>query len=245
MSYRNIGGDNKDLSYRYKMPRLVTKVEGRGNGIKTRLVNVSDVSKALHRDPACKFSITNFLFFLQFTHDQIVFCKTDVTKYFGCELGAQAKINTKVPEYIVNGAHETSTLDALLDSFIEKYVLCAKCNLPETDLFVKKGTIYAICKACGANTIVDYKHRLDTYITKNPPKAVLSQKAKARQNDDEIAKKANKLEINSDEKNEEWATDTSDAAVEQRMNEAEGAIKDLIQVEDGNILNNIISYLFF
>lgn len=51
---RNIGGDSKDLSYRYKMPRLVTKVEGRGNGIKTRLVNIVEVGDAIHRDPACK-----------------------------------------------------------------------------------------------------------------------------------------------------------------------------------------------
>ena len=57
---RNIGGDANDMSYRYKMPRMITKVEGRGNGIKTRLVNVADVGKALHRDPACMFKLLPF-----------------------------------------------------------------------------------------------------------------------------------------------------------------------------------------
>lgn len=51
----NIGGDEKDASYRYKMPPLITKVEGRGNGIKTILVNITDVCKAMHTEPQCKF----------------------------------------------------------------------------------------------------------------------------------------------------------------------------------------------
>ena len=54
MAQRNIGGDPNDFSYRYKMPCLVTKVEGRGNGIKTRIVNMVDVARALDRNPACK-----------------------------------------------------------------------------------------------------------------------------------------------------------------------------------------------
>eukprot|EP00121_Abeoforma_whisleri_P000502 Awhi_evm1s438 len=48
----NINCNVKDEFYRYKMPRLNTKVEGRGNGIKTVLVNMSEVSRALSVSPS-------------------------------------------------------------------------------------------------------------------------------------------------------------------------------------------------
>jgi hypothetical protein len=73
---RNIGGDNNDGNYRYKMPRMITKVEGRGNGIKTRLVNVADVGKALHRDPACKSRSLDFsLLTRRLRHHQVVWLR--------------------------------------------------------------------------------------------------------------------------------------------------------------------------
>lgn len=93
---------------RYKMPRIQAKVEGKGNGIKTVLVNMVDVARALARPP------------------------TYVTKYFGCELGAQTQSDVKNERYIVNGCHEAGKLQDMLDGFIKKFVLCEQCENPET-----------------------------------------------------------------------------------------------------------------
>ncbi|XP_032477815.1 eukaryotic translation initiation factor 5 isoform X2 [Phocoena sinus] len=115
----NVNRSVSDQFYRYKMPRLIAKVEGKGNGIKTVIVNMVDVAKALNRPP------------------------TYPTKYFGCELGAQTQFDVKNDRYIVNGSHEANKLQDMLDGFIKKFVLCPECENPETDLHVnpKKQTI--------------------------------------------------------------------------------------------------------
>lgn len=65
MASMNIAGlaPVNDPAYRYKMPKLIGKVEGKGNGIKTVLVNIDQVAESLKREPA------------------------EVTKFFGTELG--------------------------------------------------------------------------------------------------------------------------------------------------------------
>ena len=50
----NVNTSVTDVFYRYKMPRLLAKVEGKGNGIKTVVVNMSEVAKALCRPPSCE-----------------------------------------------------------------------------------------------------------------------------------------------------------------------------------------------
>jgi hypothetical protein len=138
-------------------------------------------------------------------------------------------------EYIVNGAHETRTFETHLDHFIDKYVLCPKCKMPETDLDIKKKTvIVSTCNACGNVTELDSNHRVAVYITKNPPRECDRFKMKAKKavqkREDELAAEAEKLAI-ADAEDEEWATDLTGAAVEERLNRTDGAIRDLLQSE--------------
>lgn len=145
MASVNIAGGDDQFN-RYKMPSVVGKVEGRGNGIKTRIVNCYEVARALHRPPGY------------------------VCKFFGCELGAQTKINDEEGVYIVNGNFNQKILSDTLQVFIKMFVLCGNCQLPETDLKLKKnGNILQVCNACGSETHCDTTHKLCTYITNNPP----------------------------------------------------------------------------
>jgi translation initiation factor 5 len=152
----NVRRDVSDPFYRYKMERLQTKIEGKGNGIKTVVVNLSSVAQSLARPGSY------------------------LIKYFGFELGAQTNIDPPDDRWIINGAHEANKLQELLDGFISKFVLCKKCKNPETDVHIKDGRITLDCKACGQRSEVDLRLKLSGFILKNVPKKTKKDKAERR-----------------------------------------------------------------
>mmetsp|Transcript_26660 Transcript_26660/g.64764 ORF Transcript_26660/g.64764 Transcript_26660/m.64764 type:complete len:429 (+) Transcript_26660:179-1465(+) len=240
-----VGGE--DEFARYKMPVIQGKVEGRGNGIKTRIVNCYEVGRALHRPPSY------------------------VCRFFGYELGAQTQINEAEGTYIVNGQHEQIVLAETLQKFINGFVLCTNCKLPETDIKVdKRQVIKQVCSACGHSEPVDMLHKLCTYIINNPPssydkgfrkkeKETTKEGKKGKKNRDsdgtdkkskskkgskkeeteeeraerkarrraekEAAAAAAAAEKEDDDDNVVWATDTSAEAVAARRAEAEAAAR--------------------
>jgi translation initiation factor 5 len=134
----------------------MAKVEGRGNGIKTVLVNVTDLGTSLNREAP------------------------EITKFFGCEIGSQTSFSADTDRAIVNGAHTAADLQVHLCRYIENFVLCENCRLPETHYKIKAGLISQKCLACGHKSTVDMTHKLTTFI--------LAQHKKAK----EIAVKAEK-----------------------------------------------------
>ena len=214
MSLINICRENTDRFYRYKMPPIESKIEGKGNGIKTNIVNAAEVARALNRPPSY------------------------VIKYFGFELGAQTSINDDKEKYLVNGQHEASKLQDSLDGFINKFVLCPSCKNPETQIVVTKdGNLQKECGACGQTNKIDPRLKLNTYILKHPPKKDKKSKksAVAQQNvvgagqsisdiasgkksadgDDSTDGVAKTVKVNDDD----WAVDVSEEAVKARAQE--------------------------
>jgi len=160
----NIAGTTPvdDPSYRYKMPLVFGKVEGRGNGIKTVIPNISEVSLSLHREAG------------------------EVNKFFGCELGAQTSFSVKDDRAVVNGSHTDGALQAMIHKYVESFVLCPQCGLPETRYKFKTGCVFHDCAACGAVEMVDMEHKLCTYILAQHKKMKEDKKKKKK----EDAKKA-------------------------------------------------------
>lgn len=87
----------------------MVQVEGSGNGIKTKIPNLADIGKDLHREPA------------------------DILKMFGFELGAVTIKNDDTNSFIVNGKFSANELAEVLDAFVEKFVLCGSCRNPGTE----------------------------------------------------------------------------------------------------------------
>lgn len=231
MTIVNIRRDVDDQFYRYRMPLLETKIEGKGNGIKTVVPNMSDIARALSRPP------------------------TYPTKFFGTELGAQTIIDEKGDRYIVNGAHDANRLRELLDGFIDKFVLCGYCKNPETALKIKDGDIWRDCKACGRRSLVDMGHKLTTFIMKNPPpKSAKGTKGAGKSSgqtvdggdgggsDDELTRRikedAAKIptadQTQRDDADDDWSVDTSEAAVAARVKALEGKMNTLAVEDEDN-----------
>lgn len=144
----NIPSRVKDPHYRYKMPIMKLKTEGRGNGIKTNITNMVEVAECLE-------------------------VPTDYPlKFLGYELGSQTTYKKEKGEVIciINGEFTPEEVQSKLDVFIDKYVCCAKCTLPELVMKIVDGKIRGDCKSCGNNALLDNKHKMASYITKNPPK---------------------------------------------------------------------------
>jgi len=189
---QNINIDNSDPFYRYKMPRIVLKIEGAGNGIKTILVNITDIAKSLDREAIV------------------------IAKFFGFELGSQVTINDKNNKYIINGRHDDEKLEHYLHIFIRKYVLCGKCKNPETFFFGKgpNKDLYMECKACGYITQNDQTHRITSYIIKKSLTDTSQTKNKVKNsklintcNEEKIIKEGNddKIEVKDDNIEDKFA----------------------------------------
>ncbi|KAM5485363.1 eukaryotic translation initiation factor 5 [Microsporum audouinii] len=259
MANINIRRDISDPFYRYKMERLQAKIEGKGNGIKTVVVNLNSVAQSLSRPPS-----------------------SDLIKYFGFELGAQANSKPTDDRWIINGAHDAPKLQDYLDGFITKFVLCKKCKNPETDVVIKDQAIILDCKACGERSDVDPRLKLSSFILKNQPKKGKKDKStkKSRRernkdkaekgengengeangspgesngsdmgdengdtgvdahSDDELTRRikaeAEQIEHNDDIDDEEWAVDVSEAAVRARAQELPDDLKRTLVFNDGD-----------
>lgn len=244
MATVNVRRDVTDPFYRYKMEKLQAKIEGKGNGIKTVVVNLNTVAQSLARPPEY------------------------LIKYFGFEIGAQANAKPTDDRWIINGAHDAPKLQDLLDGFIDKFVLCKKCKNPETEVILKDNRITLDCKACGQRSEVDPRLKLSTFIVRKTPGKGGKKDKKSRRDkkkdkeetngekngspgdsnvsdegddgeipaasDDEIVAGAEKINIeDEDEEEVKWSVDVSEEAVKARAKDLPDDLKRTLIIEGG------------
>jgi translation initiation factor 5 len=144
-----------DPFYRYQVPVVTSKLEGRGK--KTVILNISDIGSSLHRSPG------------------------EVIHFLGCELGARATYVEATGCANVCGIHGNETLQALIHRYIEQFVLCPSCGKPETRYEIKKDMIYHRCDACGERKmLINGSHKLCNYILAQDRKASMDAKKKSK-----------------------------------------------------------------
>ncbi|KAL7530171.1 hypothetical protein ACHAXR_006721 [Thalassiosira sp. AJA248-18] len=197
-----------DPEYRYKMPNVFGKQEGRGNGSKTVIPNISAVGLSLHRDPG------------------------EVNKFFGCEMGAQTTWNAETDRAVVNGHHTDQMLQQMIHKYIEAFVLCPNCRLPETEYKIKSGCVYHKCAACGAKEMVDMSHKLCTYILAQDKKAKAEAKKSGKKKDKD--KKKSKKDKDSDDSGDDKKKEKKDKKSKDKKKEKKDKKKEKKSKEDAD-----------
>ena len=136
----NING-SKDNSYRYKMPVFQCEIKGNGNCIYTIITNLNDVSKYINHPP-------NLL--LKF-----------LSSYNG-SMANEEKMS-------ITGRYTSDELQKTIQIYINRFVICSKCNIPETIPQInkqsKKNIILELkCSSCGSiSSILCNKNEIKAY----------------------------------------------------------------------------------
>ncbi|EKX36858.1 translation initiation factor 5 [Guillardia theta CCMP2712] len=144
----NMNG-SQDPYYRYTMPCIQVKVEGTTKMIKSVLINIEDVCRAIGRPP--DYLLT----------------------FLGQELSANSKIEKDTGKAYVSGSFEERKVQELVFKFIRETVTCQNCKNPETTCNIegnkKNKILFLTCKGCGGRTDLDHTDRFVKYMILHPP----------------------------------------------------------------------------
>lgn len=135
---------SSDPHYRYTMPAIVVKHEGKGKMKKSVLVNIKEVCESIGR-PA----------------DYLV-------TYLGQKLNASAKMEKDLALSYVTGHQDLRHVQAHVLKFIQDAVMCRQCCNPETSCRMegskKRQVSYLHCKSCGKRSDLDSTDRFVKYM---------------------------------------------------------------------------------
>ena len=134
----NINGKD-DPTYRYKMEAINSKINGRGNGISTTILNLKDVAKYINHPPSL------------------------ILKFLSLHFGSMYNEDTNT----ITGGYTNEELQKSLQLYINRFVICPSCLVPETipqlNKVNKKSSILEVkCSSCGKTSEIKFNNKLET-----------------------------------------------------------------------------------
>jgi len=112
---------------RFEIPRLHIVIAGR----KTVFLNFKDICDALNRDPK------------------------HVLKFLSKEMATLA--TTEGARAVFQGVFKEDTINNLIKTYVQRYVICPVCKRPDTRIMRDKRLSFLVCEACGARSSISEK----------------------------------------------------------------------------------------
>ena len=109
---------------RLELPRLSVSTIG----MRTIVHNFKDIADALNRDPQ------------------------HLLKFMTREMATAATVHES--RAIFQGKFSQETLGRLIQRYMESFVICPVCRLPDTKIVKEKRLSFLVCEACGAKSSV-------------------------------------------------------------------------------------------
>lgn len=140
----NINGSD-DPYYRYKMDTIIILHGGQGNGLFTIINNVDKISNSIN------------------TPSEILI------KYLSCHLNSN--YNDKKKSF--TGHHSYDFINTGLFNYINSFVICTDCSIPELFYSLNKKTVNSKCSACGNIQELNYTTKIDNKCIENISKYLI------------------------------------------------------------------------
>jgi translation initiation factor 5 len=136
----NINGKD-DISYRYKMIPIASTINGKGNGIYTTVLNLNEVCKYINQPPIL------------------------ILKFLSLNFGSM----NNDEKMTITGGYNSDELQKALQIYINRFVICPSCMIPETIPQINKESKKLIklelkCSSCGLTSEIKCNNKSEIKI---------------------------------------------------------------------------------
>ena len=138
--------NSDDINYRYKMPALSIKLGGAGNGIFTIINNMEEIAICIN------------------TPVEILY------KYISFVCGSAFNEKKKS----ITGHHKN--LQEIIYNYINDFVICKSCGIPELIYELDKKNLICKCSACGTLNTINSTNKINNKCIENISKYLIKEK---------------------------------------------------------------------